>query len=284
MFWRDTGERTKKMKIIDFDAKFFEFARRWVAAHPGLTEKQIDDSYNSMMQEWISAPADWLDGAAPADYFRRFTRPEELIGLMRAYSEAGVNLPEPLYSRIVEMGEGCAPLLKEILRGEENSEGMRAEAMGMLRDMGSAAADDVLVELVCTADEQNELSDMAADVLSGGDGSIIGRLLDWYPDAPEYAQTLILDVCCNFPGDERIYDYLIRRLRNQPEQRALNASCLAKLGDERAIEPMQEMLRLYDLRYFDYIELRDAIEALGGDAGEERTFYGDPDYEALRNL
>ena len=30
--------------------------------------------------------------------------------------------------------------------------------------------------------------------------------------------------------------------------------------------------------------LRDAVESLGGDAGEERTFYGDPDYEALRNL
>jgi len=125
---------------------------------------------------------------------------------------------------------------------------------------------------------------MAADVLSAKGGSIVSRLLDWYSDAPEYAQTLILDVCCNFPGDGRIYDYLIHRLRNQPEQRALNASCLAKLGDPRAIEPMQEMLKLFDLRYFDYIELRDAVEALGGDAGEDRSFYGDPDYEALRNL
>lgn len=40
------------------------------------------------------------------------------------------------------------------------------------------------------------------------------------------------------------------------------------------------MLRLTDLRYLDYIELRDAVEALGGDAGEERAFYGDPDFEA----
>ena len=31
-------------------------------------------------------------------------------------------------------------------------------------------------------------------------------------------------------------------------------------------------------------ELRDAVEALGGDAGEDRSFYGDPDFEALRNL
>jgi hypothetical protein len=61
------------MKIIDFDKKFFEFARKWVLAHPGLNEDQIESSYNQMMQEWISAPADWLDGASPETYFNRFT-------------------------------------------------------------------------------------------------------------------------------------------------------------------------------------------------------------------
>lgn len=272
------------MKIIDFDARFFEYARKWVAGHPGLTEKQIDESYNRMMEEWISKPADWLDGAAPATYFDRFTEPEELIELAQAYSAAEVNLPEPLYSRIVGMGEKVAPYLRELVANKDKKEALRAEAMGMLRDIGSRLADDVLMELVCSAEEQNELSDLAADILTGRDAATAAKLLDRYADAPEYAQTLILDVCCNFPGDERIYQYLIERLRNQPEQRALNASCLAKLGDERAVEPLKEMLGLFDLRYFDYIELRDAVEALGGDAGEERSFYGDPDYEALRCL
>ena len=272
------------MKIIDFDAKFFDFARKWVSAHPGMTEKQIDESYNRMMEEWISAPADWLEGACPGEYFRRFTDPEELMQLVEGYWEQGINLPEPLYSRVVELGDACAAPLKAILMDEERPEAQRAEAMGMLRDIGGSTMDDVLVELVCTADEQNELSDMAADILSGCGGGVVPRLLDWYGDAPEYAQELILDICCNYPGDGRIYDYLMDCLRNRPERRALNASLLAKLGDERAIEPMKSMMQLFDLRYFDYVELRDAVEALGGEIGEERTFYGDPDYEALRGL
>ena len=272
------------MKIIDFDAKFFEFARKWVAAHPGMTEKQIDESYNRMMQEWVSAPAEWLDGACPAEYFKQFTAAEELIALAEGYWEKKINLPEPLYSRIIELGEACAPRLKNILCDEERAEQQRAEAMGMMRDIGSVLADDVLIELVCTADEANELSDMAADILSAKGAGIVPRLLDWYPDAPDYAQELILDICCNYPGDERIYDYLMERLRNQPERRALNASCLGKLGDPRAIEPMKAMMQLFDLRYFDYVELRDAVELLGGEVGEERTFYGDPDYEALRSI
>ena len=66
----------------------------------------------------------------------------------------------------------------------------------------------------------------------------------------------------------------------QPEIRSL----LEKLGDPRALETLEKMLKLTDLNYLDYMEIRNAVESLGGDPGEERTFYGDPDYEAMRNL
>ena len=272
------------MKIIDFDKKFFEFARKWVLAHPGLNEDQIESSYNEMMGEWIAAPADWLDGAAPADYFNRFENADELVQLMKGYSEAKINLPEPLYSRIVEKGEACAPLLKDILADASQGEALRAEAMGMLRDIGTGIADALLEDLVCNACAQNELSEMAAEVLSGRGRETASRLLDRYEVCSDYAQMLILDICCNFPGDERLFQHLIYRLKNDHDRRALWASCLGKLGDERAVQPMQELLGLFDLRYLDYIELRAAVEELGGDAGEERSFYGDPDFEALRNL
>lgn len=272
------------MKIIDFDKKFFEYARKWVMAHPGLNEDQIEEHFNEMMQNWISQPADWLDGAAPQDYFKRFESADDLIALMVAYSEANVNLPEPLYSRIVEMGADCAPLLMKLLQDENRSESLRAEAMGMLRDMDTHLADGYLEDLVCGAQESNELSDMAADILSSRSADVVSHLMDRYDAATDYAKLLILDVCCNFPGDDRIYDRLIHQLHNDPEQRALWASCLGKLGDERAIEPMRAMLDMLDLKYLDYIELRAAVESLGGDVGEERSFYGDPDFEALRSL
>ena len=270
------------MKIIDFDKKFFEFARKWVVAHPGLTEKQIDESYNRMMEEWLSAPADWLEGVAPMRYFERYTDAGELLELMKGYSAANVNLPEPLYRRIVEMGAACEGGLAEMVADQGNAVSLRAEAMGMLQDMDSHAADETLVALVVNAEEGDELSEMAADILSGMDASIVNRLMNAYEGASAYAQTLILDVCVNFPGDERVYEKLVWRLKNLPEQRALHASYLAKLGDDRAIETLKEMLGLFDLSYFDYIELRDAVEALGGEVSDERTFYGDPDYEALR--
>lgn len=58
----------------------------------------------------------------------------------------------------------------------------------------------------------------------------------------------------------------------------------ASWATERGIDPLRALLAQSDLSYFEYMEIRNAIEELGGDAGPEREFYGDPDYEYMRNL
>ena len=275
------------MKIIDFDEKFYEFTQAWMRAHPNVTVKQVENRYNELMDEWVNTPADWLDGATPDAYFDRFETAEELIGLMRAYHAANVSLPEPLYARIANAMDVCKPSLLEIVRDESENEELRAEAISLLGLGDLMDVADALIGLVLKAEESNELSEIAAERLAyfcECDPDIVKRLLKAYPNASDYAQGLILEIACNYPGDDRIYTYLMKRLKNKPDDRALNASLLEKLGDARAIPELKKLLGFFDLRYLDYIEIRNAVEALGGDPGEERTFYGDPDYEALRNM
>ena len=69
-----------------------------------------------------------------------------------------------------------------------------------------------------------------------------------------------------------------------PRTARWRAALLGQLGDPRAVEPLRAQLDSADLNYFTYREIRFAIEELGEDAGPERDFSGDPDYEALRNL
>ena len=272
------------MKIHDFDAKFFEYARTWMAMHPGLTEQQVEDSYNEIMLNFLNAPAQWLNGETPGTYFNRYDQPKDLMKLIEEYDKRDIGLPEPLYARIVALGETCAEQLTRIASDADKPESLRASAIAMLRDIGTDAPRTLFVDLASRCKEPNELSEMASDILSASDPSVVSELLERYPEAPEYAQKLILDVCCNFPGDARLCELCLDKLRNRPEERAYYASLLGKLGDARAIEPLQSFLSLSDLNYLDYIELRNAIESLGGEAGEERTFYGDPDYEAMRNI
>lgn len=273
-----------KMKIYDFDAKFIEYAQTWMALHPGLTEKQIEQSYNEIMLNFLNAPAKWLNGEKPGEYFNRYDQPKDLMKLVEEYDKRDIGLPEPLYARIVAMGEACAPQLTRIASDSDKPESIRASAIAMLRDIGTDAPRALFVDLASKCKEPNELSEMASDILSASDESVVDELLSRYETAPEYAQMLILDVCCNFPQHEGLFDLILNKLRNRPDDRAYYASLLGKLGDVRAIEPLKSFLTLSDLTYLDYIELRNAIESLGGDAGDERTFYGDPDYEAMRNI
>ena len=277
-----TGNDT--MKIYDFDAKFFEYARSWMALHPGLREDEVEGKYNEMMLSWLNAPAQWLDGVKPGEYFLRYDDPKDLMKLLEEYHKRDIGLPEPLYSRIVALGVACAPRLVRIAGDTDRPEALRATAMALLRDIDVAVPIDLYVDLVTDSESPNELSEMAADVLKECDAAVVDVLMDRYDAATDYGQQLILDICANFPGDDRVLERLTRRLMTASGKRDGIAALLEHLGDPRAVEPLKQAAKLTELDYLEYIAIRNAIEALGGDAGEEREFNGDPGYEALRNM
>lgn len=279
-----TGLETITVKIHDFDEKFYDYARTWMALHPNMTEKQVEDSYNEIMLNWLNAPAKWLDGEKPGEYFLRYSEPKDLMKLLEEYDKRDIGLPEPLYSRVVSVGQPCVPALMRVVENTDKSSELRATALAILRDIDSPDALPLYVNLVCRSGAEDEIGDMAAEILSEGDGEVIGELLSRYDEATEEGQLRILEICVNFPGDERILNHLLSMLRNRPDRRAMVASYIGKLGDPRAVDALKPFLSLTDLSYLDYIELRNAVEELGGDPGEERTFYGDPAYEAMRNM
>ena len=273
------------MKIHDFDAKFYDYVLTWMAMHPGMTEKQVEESYNEIMLNWLNAPASWLNGEKPGEYFMRYSDPKDLLKLVTEYDKRGLGLPEPLYSRVVNVGTPCVESLIRIVRNYDNPESLRATSLAILRDIGDVAAQPLMIDLICQGDEADDVSEMAVDALCDGvEKDLVDKLMARYDDATEFGQMRILDICSNFPGDERIYERLMEKLRNRPDERAYYASLLGKLGDARAVDTLKSFLELQDLSYLDYIEIRNAVEELGGDPGEERTFYGDPNYEAMRNM
>lgn len=58
--------------------------------------------------------------------------------------------------------------------------------------------------------------------------------------AGQAGRDIFADILSNYPGDDRIYDLLVERFAMREEKRALFASYLAKLGDDRAIPMLKE--------------------------------------------
>ena len=273
-------------KCIDFDAKFGLYAEKWIAENRSkyknmdLLEEQIPEVY----LRWLNTPADWLNGRTPGDWFQQYDDAKELTDLMRAYQKEKISLPDPLLERVTDLGEEAVGPLMELVGEYNKDRGLAIAALNLLIELGSSEPMEMCLDIISKADGQNELTDVASELLSGLGAQVIDPVIARMDDASRTAEDAFLDVLCNFPGDERIYTYTVNAFTRRYDRRALYASYLGKLGDARAIEPLRQALEMSDINYLDYIEIANAIESLGGEVNAEREFNGDPYYESLKKM
>ena len=80
-----------------------------------------------------------------------------------------------------------------------------------------------------------------------------------------------------------MFQYALKQFLTQKDKRALFASYLAKLDDDRALEHLLDVAESDDVSYMDFIEIRSAIERLGSEA-PVKDWSNDPTYKAFRRL
>ena len=273
------------MKLIDFDAHFGKYAEGWIAENRSKYKNmdELEEQIPELYLKWLNTSADWLDGKTPGEYFAAYTDAHELVDMLRAYNAQNVSIPDQLLERIVELGDQAVEPLMALAR-EQKNRALTVTALNLLIEIGSNAPLGLCLDVIEQADAQNELTDVAGELLTNLGREAIEPIIARMDGASKAAQEAFLDVLCNFPGDDRIYNYTIDAFKRCFDRRALYASYLGKLGDERAIETLRGALELSDLNYLDYIEIVNAIEALGGEVTETREFSGDPYYESLRKM
>lgn len=270
---------------IDLEHLFHHYVADHLHKAGELDEDAAGEMAEKLYAEWADAPCAALDGCSPRAWFARLDTPETLVEALTAYARADMEPPELLLDRFFDVGAVCAAPLEALARDRGESAALRAQALDLLNGLDETRAVRIATDAVLAARESDAFCELAAEILAGRvDADIADRLLDGYDAAPDFARTLILEALCNFPGDARVYERMLEMLKNRPEQRADAARLLGRYGDARAIEPLKALLDLTDIGYYEYMEVRNAVEALGGEVENEREFYGDPDYEYLREL
>ena len=270
---------------IDLEHLFHHYVADHLHKAGKLDEDAAGEMAEKLYAEWVDAPCAALDGCSPRAWFARLDTPEALVETLTAYARADMEPPELLLDRFFDVGAICAAPLEALARNAGESAALRAQALDLLNGLDEARTVCVATDAVLAAQESDAFCELAAEILASRvDADVAARLLDGYDAAPDFARTLILEALCNFPGDARVYERMLEMLKNRPEQRADAARLLGRYGDARAIEPLKALLDLTDIGYYEYMEVRNAVEALGGEVENEREFYGDPDYEYLREL
>lgn len=275
------------MKCINFDRAFERYMAEWIKKNSEKYKDDMDvieDMTPDVYLEFLKKPADFLDGVAPQDYFEQFDNADMLVNWLCDYIAQGVPVPDLLLERVTALGNPAEKSLLALVARDDLPEETQMTAISLLREMESKAPMQRYIDYIASLEEPSDKGDLCAEALMSMGESVVEPILAALSGAGQTGRDIFADVLSNYPGDERIYELIIERFVTRDERRALFASYLAKLGDERAIPMLKEAAQSPDINYLDYVEVVNAIEALGGERPPEREFSGDPYYESLRQM
>ncbi len=94
---------------------------------------------------------------------------------------------------------------------------------------------------------------------------------------------MLLEVLAQYKGNKAIFMALVSYLYRGDDV-ALFARLIGGYGDVRGIETLKGFLNEYEPNYNEYMEIRNAIEELGGDLDFKQDFSDDPFYRYLKGL
>ena len=274
-----------KMPIINFDSRFADFMSEWMKAHRDryATFDEMEEDMPRIYMAFLNTRAKWLGGVTPGAYFTQFEDPKVLVDWLAQYCGDGTPVPDLLMEQITTVGKPCEKRLLELLKDEEAPQEARMTAVGLLRDMESTLPKMLYIHWQLDREGQDELKDNALESLTAMGECVVQPILQELPHANPAGEEALLEVLAHFPGNEQIFRLAVRLFRERKDRRALFAGYLAKLGDERALPELTAAAQEEKLPYLTFIEIRNAIEELGG-VCPQRDYEDDPEYEALRDL
>ncbi len=275
------------MRCINFDKEFERYVTAWMRDH--AKEYRNYDEMEAAMPEvyeaFLDTPVNWLSGAKPGEYFSQFDNPRQLVNWMEDYFKQRIPAPDMLLNRIAELGLSAEEPLMNLLKKEKATREIKMAAITLLREIDSVAPMDYYIGLQAIREEgEDELADNALESLSSMGERAVEAMRKALPLASQDGQEALLTLLSGYPGDEQVFETALSLFKARRDRAAVLADCLGKLGDERALPALKALAASEETAYLDYIELRSAIEALGGDAPERDFDAEDPAYEAMRSM
>ena len=112
---------------------------------------------------------------------------------------------------------------------------------------------------------------------------IVDDMLEKFYAADGETGKMLIEILAGYKGNPAIYMGLVSYLY-KGEDVALFARLLGSYGDERAVDLLKGFAEEYELNYNEYMEVRNAVEQLGGYFDDTKDYSDDPFYRYLKGL
>ena len=144
---------------------------------------------------------------------------------------------------------------------------------------------EMLKALAVLTDEYKPYSERLAayEFLLEDCEDVVDDMLEKFYASEGETGKMLIEILAGYKGNPAVYMGLVSYLY-KGEDVALFARLLGGYGDERAIDVLKSFVEEYDVDYNEYMEIRNAVEELGGDFDDSRDFTDDPFYRFIKGL
>ena len=276
-----------ELTCIDFDELFSKYLMNWMSEHEKAflgKPDELEACMPEVYEQFLQCPAEECGGLSPIQYFAQFDDASELISCLLQYHDMSVPVPDILLERIVELGKPSEQALFSLVSDTRLDEELRIIAVSLLRELDSSLPLELYADALARAEENSGLTEAFADSLLHMGKPAVNLIRRLYREATETGKEAFLDILSANDDDAEVFGLVAERFGRSNKNLGLYASYFTRIGDPKALEILYEAAQRQGLDYLDYIEIVNAIDALGGEMPPEREFSGDPSFEALKHL
>lgn len=255
--------RTER-KMIDIDGLFETFFKKYLAENLGKkTEEEIENLIPELYETFGKTPNDKLDGKSPEEYFKAFGD-DELIEALKESVRNGNDVSDFLCGEIEARG-GLTDKLCELIVTCQSDE-LATYCVNMLGNDVSVEYLGKFLDLIADESTGESLTESLTELLRDNGDKVKDKIISVYSDNKKSSRKgNFVEIMSRMSPDDAIFGILCDELKNDEKNIPLNAAYVARYGDDRALPILEELIKKDGITYYDFKELKNAIEELGGE-------------------
>jgi hypothetical protein len=258
---------TELNRSIDLNALFIAYAKKHVSEPPATREEQLA-LMERLQREWEDAPDPVLAGLSPREYLKRLS-PDMLVRALKS----GKN---DLLLEVIALDKRCVPYLLPLVGG---GTGLSACAVELLAALGASEPLEEYISIIKAGDDP-DLTELVIERLKENIDAAGPLLIGEIEGAGGEFRAILAEILSYGGHDDRVLG-LLTDLFLSGENIPFYAGLLGRYGDERAAAVLYPALDRTD--YADYIDIKNAVERLGGVVDEQfRDFTYDETYRLIK--
>lgn len=259
--------------IIDIQGLFEKYLKEMVKQNPDklANAEQLEQNIGKLTEHFNNAKIKALGGLSPIEYVNKLCLEHELFDYVDDCLESGYEISDIVCDRLA-CEEGVIEYLKPLL--VSNIKDAPMFAAEMMKTIASNDSEKVFLEVLTNDNYSQAVKDVAFEFLCDERPSVVDVILEQLPQLTEDKQGILVEVLAYYKGNKAIFYWLVTMFYRAGDV-ALYAKLLGEYGDESAIDILKSFAKENDIDFVEYVEIRNAVESLGGEFDIEKDFSQD---------